>query len=236
MLAETSFDAIQFVKVAVAAGFVTMPFLAYWAMLNWNFKVGKVSYAKAFNIVGALFSTILYSYYTFSAPKASLMLANLYWLYIPAVLCTVAYFTLFFLFRASVQKGGTPWVVPVAMLQYIIVLSVFAVLASVVLKYNEYYMVGGTVRLKGEPAQGEDVEWQMKYQAADGTTQIKDLSSQTDAQGRYLVSERWKDMPSTTTQSLQPVLKVHAQGASPYEKLLTRQTHLPWDIKLTPVP
>jgi len=229
-------DVLEFSKYAIAAGFVTMPFLAYWVMLKWNFKVGNVSYGRAFNIVGAMFSTILYSYYTFSAPKAGLLLASLYWFYVPAAVCTVAYFALYFLFSPDVEAGKKRWVVPIAMLQYITVLSIFAVLVSIVLKHKEYYLVGGKVRIDGRPVVNQRIDWSVKFLTQAGTTNTRDVSQRTDEAGRYLISVPWTEMPNLKTSALRPVIIVNRKGTDPYDEPLDQWNHIPWNIDLIPSP
>jgi hypothetical protein len=233
-MAAAGFDLVEFIKYAGTAGFAVMPFLAYWAMLKWNFRVGSTGYGKAFNLVGALFSTILYSFYAFTAPNKSLLLTNLYFFFVPAVVCTVLYFALFLLLGESVAAGKHRWVIVVAMFQYIVVLCIFAVLCTIVLKHKEFYLVGGRVTMGGQPIPDLVVTWKFKPFAPSPSTEGGEINlrNQTDDAGRYLISLEWAKMPAWKAEDLDPVLLVHAPRAEVYQQPLDKANQVPWNIKL----
>lgn len=226
ILASLSAAAVELVKAITAAGFLALPFLTLLAPLNWHFKKPGGSYATTYNVLGGIFASIFYSYYAFQGPNKVLLLAPLLWFFIPSVLCFVAYFALYVIYEKRVAEGKIKWPAILGLLGYIIALSIFGLLGSIVLKHKEFYMVGGRV-VAGEVG----VPYANLEISSESFT--NSLQDQSDETGRYMLARAWKEMPSKDQVKNDRRLQVVEDSYLPYSCDINFDNHLDFQITLT---
>lgn len=178
------------IKIVNGAGFVAVPFIAGIFGLDWYFTRDGKSAKAVFIAVGGILSAVLYSYLAWTEPTAMLVQTSILWYFGLAALSVVIYYGLHEAYGGRADPpAAPPWLLPVALLSYIGLLSAIGVFCAAALARHDYLLLGGSISSDNKPVPDAIVLLQ-------DTNRAPLRETVTDANGRFLLTLKY----STYTQ------------------------------------
>ena len=187
MSLETVINAIP------GVGLLALPFVSQIDSLNWHFSWKSnskpaggaapiaTSQREIFNTLAAIFGASLYSFIMFQAPVR--------WLFEYSALCwfglfaisVAGYYALFLGFREATENGQKVYILPLALLTYLLVFASLALLMGLVISLKDYYVFAGHVRSANQPQGG------MKVDAGANDLDLSINNDTTDKSGYFCI-------------------------------------------------
>jgi len=207
-------------KVLNAAGFVAIPTLAVWAGLDWYFTNTRAIFIS----VGGLLSAFLYSYLVFTEPNMVLITIPIVWYFVASLIAVVTYYGLYNAYRRA--AAAPRWLLPVALVSYVCLLSIIGVFCAVVIARHDYLLLKGQVFAKGKPVAGATL---IVQNAQHRPVRI----TRTNVKGAFLLSLKYKEYEGKPDQKPAHLL-VQADGYSDSESDLDGHPNEDLTVPLSP--
>lgn len=173
-------------KLIEAAGFVAVPFIGTWNKLNWYFDGNKRGTKAIFVAVAGIESAVLYSYLVWTEPAWPLVEIPIGWYFGLSIAAITAYYGLYSAFDGKVDSSTPRWVLPVALVSYICLLSAVGIFCAAALARHDYLILGGHVFAEGKAFPGATLD----VKDSNGTPMRQVVS---DARGRFLLTLKYSD-------------------------------------------
>jgi hypothetical protein len=200
-------ETTDILKILNGAGFVAVPAITALTGLDWYFTKGGKNSNKIFIAVAGLLSAVLYSYLVWTEPSLLLIKTSIGWYFGIATLAVVAYYGLYSAYNGSADPPAPRWLLPVALLSYIFLLSAIGIFCAAALARHDYLRLGGHVVGADKPLSGATVILQDANYAP-----LRQTSS--NIRGEFLLALKYSDYEKKDADEKPAHLQVKAKGFS----------------------
>jgi hypothetical protein len=178
-------------KLINGAGFVAVPMIAAFFGLDWYFTRANKSTRWTFIAVGGILSAVLYSYLAWTEPEMVLVHTSILWYFALAAVAVVVYYGLYTGYHGSADSAPG-WVLPVALLSYVCLLSAIGIFCAAALARHDYLLLGGRVSAACIPVHDAMIILQDSHKVT-----LRQANS--DSYGEYLLTLKYKDYDNDKT-------------------------------------